>query len=43
MSLPPDWVTPMVRVGDAWKVDGQDRPYDESWDKEGQVQSFLQK
>jgi hypothetical protein len=40
MSWPPDWVTPMVRVGDAWKVDGQDQPYQAAWDQEGRIQSF---
>jgi hypothetical protein len=43
MSLPPDWVTPMVRIGDAWKVDGQDQPYQAAWDQEGRIQSFTPK
>jgi hypothetical protein len=43
LNFPLICVRPMVRVGNEWKSDGPDRPYHETWEQEGQVQSFIRK
>jgi len=39
-ELPPLIIQPMIKVGDAWKIEGSTRGYQEAWEKDGQIQTF---
>ncbi len=38
-QMPPFMIQPMVKVGDAWKLGGSTRGHQESWDKDGEIQT----
>jgi hypothetical protein len=41
-NLPPDYmVQPMVRVGNEWKLGGSTRGYQNGWENDGQIQTFV--
>jgi RNA polymerase sigma factor (sigma-70 family) len=39
-QMPPFMVQPMVKIGDAWRLGGSTRGWTESWEKDGQIQTF---
>ncbi len=39
-AMPPFMIQPMVKVGDAWKIGGSTRGHEETWEKDGQIQTF---
>jgi hypothetical protein len=39
-QMPPFMIQPMVRVGDVWKLGGSTRGHQETWDQDGQIQTY---
>lgn len=39
-DMPPFMIQPMVKIGDAWKIGGSTRGHEESWEEDGQIQTF---
>ena len=39
-EVPPFMIQTMVKVGDAWKIGGSTRGHQETWDKDGEIQTY---
>jgi len=39
-EVPPFMIQPMIKVGDAWKLGGSTRGHQETWDKDGEIQTY---
>lgn len=40
-QLPPFMIQPMVKVGELWKLGGSTREHQDTWEKDGQIQTFI--